>query len=74
MRDLLDKDTKVLKARVNLEGLKVDQSLLRRFFWYDGSIWVLNKITNYSLTTFDTAECEFIQVRDKSNYTNGQTQ
>ena len=72
MRDLLDKDTKVMKARVNLEGLKVDQSLLRRFFWYDGSIWVLNKITNYSLTTFDTAECEFIQVRDKSNYTNGQ--
>lgn len=74
LRDLLDKDTKVLKCRVNLEGLAVGQGLLRRFFWYDGSIWVLNKITNYSLTTFDTAECEFIQVRDMAHYTNGQTQ
>ena len=73
MRDLLDQDTKVLKCRVNLEGLAVGQGLLRRFFWYDGALWVLNKITNYSLTTFDTAECEFIQVRDMSNYTNGQT-
>lgn len=72
LRDLLDQDTKVLKCRVNLEGLAVGQGILRRFFWYDGSLWVLNKITNYSLTTFDTAECEFIQVREKTNYTNGQ--
>ena len=35
-------------------------------------MWVLNKITNYSLTTWDTAECEFVQVRDMDNYMNGQ--
>ena len=46
--------------------------LLRRFFWYDNSLWVLNKITNYSLTTYDPAECEFVQVRNIENYTNGQ--
>ena len=73
IRDRYDKDTKVLKCRVNLEGLQVGPELLRRFFWYENSLWVLNKITNYSLTTYDTAECEFVQVRDKSNYTNGQT-
>lgn len=73
LRDLLNKDTKTMKCRVNLEGLQVGPELFRRFFWYENSLWVLNKITNYSLTTYDTAECEFIQVRNKNNYTNGQT-
>ena len=61
-----------MKCRVNLEGLQVGPQLLRRFFWYDNSLWVLNKITNYSLTTYDPAECEFVQVRNIENYTNGQ--
>lgn len=72
IRDRYDKDTKVLKCRVDLSGLKVGPELMRRFFYYDGSLWVLNKISNYSLTTWDAAECEFVQVRDIENYINGQ--
>lgn len=72
IRDRYDQDTKVMKCRVNFQGIQVGPELLRRFFYYEGSIWVLNKITNYSLTTWDPVECEFIQVRDKANYTNGQ--
>lgn len=72
MRDRLDQDTKVMKCRVDLSGLQVGPELLRRFYYYDGCIWVLNKINNYSLTTWDPAECEFIQVQDMANYTNGQ--
>lgn len=67
--DRLDKDTKVLRCRVRLDGLQVGQGLLRKFYWYRGSLWALNKITNYSLTTYDPAECEFIQVQDIDNYT-----
>lgn len=70
--DRLDMDTKVLRCRVRLDGLQVGQGLLRKFWWYRNSLWVLNKITNYSLTTFDPAECEFIQVQDMDNYLNGQ--
>lgn len=70
--DRLDMDTKVLRCRVRLDGLQVGQGLLRKFWWYRNSLWVLNKITNYSLTTFDAAECEFIQVQDMDNYLNGQ--
>lgn len=66
--DRLDKDTKVLRCRVRLNGLQVGQGLLRKFYWYRGSLWALNKITNYSLTTYDPAECEFIQVQDIDNY------
>ena len=72
LADLLNEDTRVMKCRVDLRGLQVGTDLLRRFFWYEGAVWVLNKITNYSLTTWDTAECEFVQVRDMANYMNGQ--
>ena len=67
-----DKDTKILRCKVDLSGLDVGQELMRKFFWYEGSLWVLNKIENYSFTTFDPAECEFIQVRDNLNYITGQ--
>lgn len=72
MADRLDLDTKVLRCSVDLRGLQVGPELLRRFFWWDGALWVLNKIDNYSLTTWDLAQCEFIQVRDTDNYTIGQ--
>lgn len=68
MHDRLDVDNKVLRCRVHLDGLQVGPDLLRRFWWWRGSLWVLNAITNYSLTTYDTAECEFVQVRDIDNY------
>lgn len=72
MTDRLDVNGKVLRCMVHLDGLQVGPELLRRFYWYGGSLWSLVKISNYSLTTFDPAECEFVQVRDKSNYLTGQ--
>lgn len=72
LSDLLSADTKVMKCKVDLRGLNVGPELLRRFYYYEGAVWVLNKITNYSLTTYDPVECEFVQVRDTANYTDGQ--
>lgn len=71
--DRYDKDTSVFRAKVDLSGLQVGQSLLRNFFWFDNCFWVMNKISNYSLTTYDPAECEFVRVQDKDKYTNGQS-
>ena len=70
--DRYDVDTTILRCKVNLGGLQVGQGLLRNFYWYDNSWWVLNKIGNHSLTTYDLTECEFVRVQDKTNYTNGQ--
>lgn len=70
--DRYNADTKVMTCKVDLSGLQVGQDLLRKFYWYDGALWVLNKITNHSLTTYGPTECEFVQVRDKDNYLNGQ--
>lgn len=71
--DRYDVNTKVMTCRVDFSGIQVSQELLRKFYWYDNSIWVLNAIRNYSLTTYDPVECEFVQVQDKDNYLNGQT-
>ena len=72
LTDRFDQDTKVLRCRVRLDGLQVGTELLRKFYWYGGSLWVINSISNYSLTTFDPAEVELVQVRDKDAYLNGQ--
>ena len=73
LSDRYDVNTKVMTCRVDFSGIRVSQDLLRKFYWFENSLWVLNKITNYSLTTFDPVECEFVQVQDKDNYLNGQS-
>ena len=72
LRDRYDVNTKVMRCRADLSGLPVGQELLGRFFWYGGSIWVINSISNYSITTYDTCELELVQVQDINNYTSGQ--
>ena len=71
--DRYDVNTKVMTCRVNFAGIQVNQELLRKFYWYENSLWVLNAIRNYSLTTYDPVECEFVLVQDKNNYLTGQT-
>lgn len=73
LSDRYDVNTKVMTCRVDFSGIRVSQGLLRKFYWYENSLWVLNAIRNYSLTTFDPVECEFVQVQDKDNYLNGQS-
>ena len=72
LTDRYDVNTRVMRCRVHFDGIQVGQSLLRKFFFYDNSLWVLNRISNYSLTTYDPVECEFIKVQDKDNYLTGQ--
>lgn len=72
LQDRYDVNTKVMRCRADLSGMQVGQELLGRFFWYEGAVWVINSIGNYSVTTYDTCELELVQVQDISNYTSGQ--
>lgn len=75
LTDRYDVDGRRMKCWVNLRTAltpKVDTELLRRFWYYDGAYWVLNKITSHSLATDDLTECEFIKVKKRTAYTNGQ--
>lgn len=72
IQDKYDDDTKVLTCWVDLTGIVVDNTLLRRFFYYRNALWMLNKVVNHNVGTFDRTQCEFIKVQDLENYTNGQ--
>lgn len=70
--DRYDLNTKVMRCRVQLDKFTVNGALLRRFFFFDGSYWVLNRIINHSRTTWDATDCEFVQVQNMNHYISGQ--
>lgn len=72
LADRYGRDTKVVRCRCDLSGLRVGTDLLRRFYWWDGSLWAMNAVENYPLTSDDLPEVELIQVQDKDAYLNGQ--
>jgi hypothetical protein len=72
LSDQYNVDTRVVRAKVDLRGLQVGESLLRNFYFFEGAYWVMNRIINYSLTSNAPVECEFIKVHDTANYTSGQ--
>lgn len=65
-------DSNVVRAKVDLRGLQVDEKLLRNFYYFEGCYWALNKIINYSLTSNAPVECEFVKVQNIEHYTEGQ--
>lgn len=73
--DRYDADTRIFRCKVDLRGLgeQIGQNLMRNFYYFDSCYWVLNKISNYSITTEDLADCEFIKTKSTTNYSNGQT-
>ncbi len=72
MTDRNNVDTRVCTAYVDLRGFQPGPEMLRDFYYFDGSIWLLNKIANYSLTTPGTTQCEFVKVQEQANYASGQ--
>ena len=66
--DAYDVNSKIVNAYViNKDFTQED---LRNFYWFDNSIWRLNKIEDYNITSFEGTKCEFVKVQDVNNYTN----
>lgn len=68
-RDQFNVNTKKVTCYVKLERAK--QDLLRKFYFFDNAIWLLNKIDSYDVTSYGTTRCEFIKVQDINNYVRG---
>ena len=68
--DQLDINTKEVTCYINLSGEVVNSELLRNFYYFNGCYWILNKIENYSINSYDTTKCTFIRVNNLSNYSN----
>jgi hypothetical protein len=41
---------------------------LRRFYWFENSLWRLNEIKDLNVGSFGTTKMEFIKVQDPENY------
>lgn len=72
LTDRYDVNTKKVSCYVNLEGLKITQDTLRDFYYFNNSIWVINKIENYLPNSYETTKIEFVKVNDTDNYLNAQ--
>ena len=51
--------------------LDVKYDLLRQFYYFEDSYWVLNKIDAYDINSDSTVRCEFIKVQDINSYLAG---
>lgn len=67
--DQFDVNTRLLTCYVKLDYVKKD--MLRQFYYFNNSIWVLNKIDSYDVNSDSTVRCEFIKVQDINNYIDG---
>ena len=66
--DLLDQDTKKVECYVVFPPHLDIKQEMRKFYLFDRSLWVLNKVTDYDATKEQSVKCEFIRVNDKNAY------
>lgn len=69
--DQFDVNTKKVTCFVKLNDLQVNFDMLRQFYYFEDSYWVLNKIDAYDVNSDATTRCEFIRVQDINNYIGG---
>lgn len=72
LEDLYDVDTKILKCKMLIpQGYNSYNinTMLRQFYWYENTIWRINKITDYDVTSNALTNVEFIKVKNPQKYT-----
>lgn len=69
IRDMYDVNTRKLTCYVKAQ---MDEHpwpyWLRRFYWFENSIWRLNEIKDLNPASFETTKMEFVKVQDMENY------
>ena len=67
--DLYSKDSRVVKTKMLIRETPT-VSWLRRFFYFDGSLWRMTAINDYNVGQEKLTEVEFVRVQDVEKYTN----
>lgn len=65
--DLYDQDSKKLDCYVNFLGIP-NNEWLRKFYWFDNTVWVLWEIKDFNYTDPTSVLCTFVKVKDVANY------
>lgn len=66
--DRMHVDTRKVSCMVDLSGMVINGEALRKFYFFDNNVWLLNKVEDYDPTTDRLTKCEFIKVRNMSAY------
>lgn len=67
INDMYNVNGKILTCYVNLKGFPTNE-WLRKWYWFDNSIWRLNEIKDYNAADPSTTQCTFIKVQNVNNY------
>lgn len=67
IQDLYSVNTRIVKTKTLLKE-RVVGDWLRRFYYFDGSYWVLNEITDYDITSNGLTSCTFVRINNPQNY------
>ena len=67
--DLYSKDSRVLSTKMLIEE-RPTVDWLRKWYYFDNSIWRLLKIKDYNVGTYGLTDVEFVKVQDRLNYAN----
>lgn len=70
INDLYSVDTRKVEAYVNLDTNSVYDAL-KRFYWWDNSIWVMTEVDDYDICNEVSTKCTFVKVQDMDNYLHG---
>lgn len=71
IEDLYSKDTRVVSTKMLIEE-RPTIDWLRRWYYFDNSIWRLSKIKDYNVGTYGLTNVEFVKVNDTEAYGNGE--
>lgn len=64
--DLYNVDNKKVELKCFLKNKPYDA--LRKFYWFDNSLWMLNEIDDYDVSSPEPVDCTFIKVNDIQSY------
>ena len=66
--DLYDQNNRILTANVVFKD-RPSAEMLRKFYWFNNTLWRMNAIKDYNVAGYDSTVVEFIKVIDPENYT-----
>lgn len=69
IKDMYDIDSKKLSCYVRLDDRPTEE-WLRDFYWFDNSLWRINRINEANASNKESTNIEFIKVQDVGNYSN----
>lgn len=65
--DLYSQDNRTLSTYVVFEE-RPNVDSLRKYYWFDGTLWRMNAIKDWNIGSFESTQVEFVKIIDEDNY------